>query len=155
MTYVHGIYEIWGGSCWWPRMLENLELLINYTSKTNDGKATSWGVKWKANAWNGKKIGFYDLIEIKRATARIRRRARRLGVRACTRLCSVRLISAAVWLKLVEQTLVMPAGGLQPCSPAVLQEAVPLTYENVTPPTDGTFPVSGVSLLIQLCLFTI
>lgn len=111
--------QIWGGSCWWPRMIENLELRINYTLKTNDGEATSWGVKWEANAWNGKKIGCYDFIEIKRATARISRRARRLGMRTCTRLCGVWLISAVVWLKLVEQTLVTPGRG--GCGPAVLQ----------------------------------
>lgn len=147
--------EIWGSNCWWPWMIENLELHTNCTSKTNEGEATLWGVKWKANAWNGKKIGCYDLIEIKRATARISRRARRLGVRTCTRLCGVWLISAAVWLKLVEQTLVTPAGGLRPCSPAVLREAVPPTYKNVTPPTAGTFAVSNVNLLIQLCVFAI
>lgn len=145
--------EIWGSSCWWPPMIENLELHINYTSKTNVGEATSWGVKWKAKAWNGEKIGCYDLIEIKRATVRISRRAKEIG--RATRLCGVWLISAAVWLKLLEQTLVTPAGGLQPCSPAVLQEVVPPTYKNVTPPTDGTFAASNVNLLIQLWVFTI
>lgn len=108
--------------------------------------------------WGGrKKIGLYDLIEIKRATARINRRAWRLGYegmysaeRRVADFCS-RLIKAG------GANISHASGGalrpLQPCSSP--GSASPPTYENVTPPTDGTLAVSNVNLLIQLCVFTI
>lgn len=116
-------------------MIENLELHINYTSKTKDGEATSWGVKWKVKAWNGKKIGCYDLIQIKRATARISRRAKETGredmystvQRVADFCCGV--------IKAGGANISYASRGLRPRSPAVLQAAVPPTYKNVTPPT--------------------
>lgn len=111
--------------------------------------------------WGGRererKIGLYDLIEIKRATARINRRAWRLGYegmysaeRRVADFCS-RLIKAG------GANISHASGGaLRPLQPRSSPGSTsPPTYENVTPPTDGTLAVSNVNLLIQLCVFTI
>lgn len=111
--------------------------------------------------WGGggrKKIGLYDLIEIKRATARINRRAWRLGYegmysaeRRVADFCS-RLIKAGG----ANISHASGGGALRPLQPRSSPgSASPPTYENVTPPTDGTLAVSNVNLLIQLCVFTI